>query len=124
MQHSRDMASQMPNIFGSQHNDIPCILWIRETGIWWNKLVYIKPRKRQNVPFDPPHTPFYLLPSSPLYANASFVSPKILISDGNSEKGAHVRSNLFYLMTSRAITNRIFFLRKVIFSFVCARNMF
>ena len=49
--------------------------------------------------------------------------------DGNSEIGAHVRSNLCYticlrhLIIWRAFTNRIFFLRKDIFFFMRERNM-
>ena len=51
----------------------------------------------------------------------------VLIIDGNSEKGAHVRSNLSYLIClrhlnrPRAVTNRIFSLRKDIFSFMRAQ---
>ena len=48
----------------------------------------------------------------------------VLILDGNSLKGAHLRRNLYYstclrlLISSRAVTNLIFFIRKDLFSFM------
>ena len=39
----------------------------------------------------------------------------VLILDGNSEIGVHVSSNLFYLIISRAVKNRIFFSEKTYF---------
>ena len=57
----------------------------------------------------------------------SILRTMVLISDGNSEIGVHVRSNLCYLICSRdllrqrAVTNRIFFPRKrSIFLHACA----
>ena len=53
----------------------------------------------------------------------------VLILDGKSEIGAHVRSNLCYLsclrhlIRSRAVINHIFFLRKDLFSFMRAQNV-
>ena len=44
----------------------------------------------------------------------------ILILDGNSEIGAHVRSNLCYLIW--AVINRIFFIRIDLFSFMRAHK--
>ena len=53
----------------------------------------------------------------------------VLIIDGNSEIGTHVRNNLCYLnclrhlLRWRAVTNRIFFLRKDLFSFMHAQHV-
>ena len=53
----------------------------------------------------------------------------ILILDGNSEIGRHVRSNISDLIClrpsigSRAVTNRIFFLRRDKFSFMRAQHI-
>ena len=52
----------------------------------------------------------------------------ILILDGNSLRGAHVRRNICYstctrhLITSRAVTNRVFFNVERIFKIFFARN--
>ena len=52
----------------------------------------------------------------------------VLIWDGNSEIGAHTWRNLGYfirlrhLFRSRAVTNRILFLQKSLFSFICAQH--
>ena len=55
-----------------------------------------------------------------------FDEPTVLILDGNSEIGAHVRINNLYnliclrqLIRSRAVTNRIFFSKRPIFLHVC-----
>ena len=53
----------------------------------------------------------------------------VLILDGNSELGAQVRSNLCYLICLRhllwsgAVTKRIFFLQKDLFSFMRAPHV-
>ena len=44
----------------------------------------------------------------------------VLILDGNSEIGAHVRSDLCYLIRWRAVTNRIFSSEKNYFHYACA----
>ena len=60
--------------------------------------------------------------------NLQSTQTMVLILDGNSEIGAQVRSNLCYLIwlrhliRSRAVKNRIFFIRKYVFS--CVHNMF
>ena len=56
------------------------------------------------------------------------VLPMVPILIGNSEIGAHVRSDLGYqiclrhLFGSRVVTNRIFFLRNALFFFVAYMN--
>ena len=53
----------------------------------------------------------------------------VLILGGNSEISAHVKKKLCnliclrHLIRSKAITNHIFFLRKDIFSFICAQHV-
>ena len=53
----------------------------------------------------------------------------VLILDGNSVIDAHVRSNRFYLIclrhfiSSRTVTNRFFFLRKDLLSFMRAQHV-
>ena len=53
----------------------------------------------------------------------------VLILDGNSAMNAHKRSNLCYLtclkllITSRAVTNRIFIDQKYLLSFMCAQHV-
>ena len=44
----------------------------------------------------------------------------MLVLDGNKEIGAHVRSNLCYLIRSRAVTNLIFLFKRPIFLHACA----
>ena len=68
---------------------------------------------------------FYLVPSS--VAQISFMTtPRVLISVGNSEVGAHMKSNLCYLIClrylirSRAVLNRLIFSPKIpIFLHAC-----
>ena len=57
------------------------------------------------------------------------LNPMVLRLDGNSERGAHARSNLCHLIysrhliRSRAVTNRIFFnLKRPIFIHLCATS--
>ena len=76
----------------------------------------------------------FSLHSSNLYHNISLIADHacnyhmVLVLDGNSEISAHVWSNLCYLtcsrhlVRSRAVTNRIFFLRKGLFSFMRAQH--
>ena len=53
----------------------------------------------------------------------------VVILDGNSEIGTHIRSNIWYLIclrlliTSRSVINRIFFLRKSLFFFMRAQHI-
>ena len=46
--------------------------------------------------------------------------PMVIILDGNSDIGAHVRRNLCFLSRSRAVTNLIFFSERPIFLHACA----
>ena len=58
----------------------------------------------------------------------SLYKTMVLILDGNSLRGAHVRRNIFHsicsrhLITSRAVTNRVFLPEKTHFP-LCVRNM-
>ena len=63
------------------------------------------------------------------FYDSSLYWTMIFTLNGISEIGAHVKSNLRYsiffkrLILSRAVTYRIFFLRKDLFSFICARHV-
>ena len=65
----------------------------------------------------------------PCSKSSGFDFTMVLIEDGNSEIGANVWINLCYLIClrqlikSRAVTNRIFCLRKESFSFTCAQQV-
>jgi len=68
--------------------------------------------------------------SRPVFSINSTNVIMVLILDGNSEMGAHVRSNLLYviciihLIRARAVTNRILFFSEKTYFSSYVRNMF
>ena len=69
------------------------------------------------------------LVSAPEQSGSEYIM--VVALDGNSDMGAHVRSNfcnfltyLRHLIRSRAVTNLIFFSQKINFFPSCVRNIF